>query len=156
VVTFVQRVEGVDFKGALAILGLTNEKIPSRQEIARRARRRVTSEAILALARCASELIGERLREIGNRQATASKLLAEFPDTNVELLTEEIERSQRQWDILSSWQDDLWNSNQLLEMWRSREALEKILGAPIQYTRPSPEFAAWAADVNDHVKRAPL
>jgi len=92
-ITFIKKIEGVDFKGAISILGLSN--LP-RQTSADIKKRKILTEASRNLTSWAlnmAERVGSRIREIGQREYMATKVLNELDSADKELLRGEIERA---------------------------------------------------------------
>lgn len=126
VIRFIEKIEGVDFKGALLHLGMTPEKISS-HEVTQRMALKAARDALTAWANETSIAIGARMREAGNHAAIAGKILQELPGADENLLRGEIEACEREWSLLETLQDDLVGEY-TLDCWRSREAVENIAG----------------------------
>jgi len=110
VITFIEKIEGVDFKGALAHLGLshgTMARPKTRKSIERQA-----AETITAWANEMSLEISARMRVLGNG------LLDGEPTEGY---------CERQWAILETLDEDLANPQLLLEIWKQRESVEAII-----------------------------
>jgi len=124
VFTFIQKIEGLDFKGALAHLGLDDAVMPGR-----RSKGQPSKQAANTIAEWAQEManrIGDRMREIGQRAQIARKART-IPGTEKSFLDDEISRCSREWYILEAMQDDLFNPTLVSELWSERESLEKII-----------------------------
>jgi len=117
IITFIEKAEGLGFKDALAHLGVEGQPRRSRTD-------QDTideSEHIVTWARTVGDLIGEKLREIGQDQ----KLLEEF--TNKELATWQRGVLQRQWTLLITIDDDLVDPVCMLELYENRDTIEGLL-----------------------------
>ena len=136
VIRFVELIEGVDFKGALAILGLSDQCKPTTEQTERRARRRAAADEIARWSRNLSERIGDLLRLNFQQRGIMRECNLEL---HRELLCE--------FATLSAWQDSLCDADDVLGMWRMHDVITAILVDPIDHTGPSPEVAAWAAEV---------
>lgn len=126
VIRFIELIEGLDFKGALAHLGLNDQPRPTRAKIKERERVRQASRNLAAWALALSERIGTRMRELGQRAYTTRKVLRELPGADEEPLLDEIENCERQWEILQVLDDDLNDPAFLLELWKQRDSVEVI------------------------------
>ena len=126
VIRFIEKVEGVDFKGALAHLGLTDQPKPTRAKIKKREAVERASRNLATWALSVSESIGARMRELGQRAYRARKVLRELPGADEDPLLDEIENCERQWDILQVLDDDLHDPAFLLELWKQRDSVEVI------------------------------
>ncbi len=123
-IAFVEKIENVDFKGALAHLGLADCPRPTRREISKRETIGQASKNLATWALSVSERIGTRMRELGQRAHMARKVLRDLPGANKRLLCAEIQRAEREWMILETLDDDLANPDLILPLWRERQALE--------------------------------
>lgn len=128
VIRFIELIEGVDFKTALSHLGMSQEKI-SFQEVTRRMTVRTASDALAFWASETSIAIGTRMREIGSHAVIAGKIFRELPGADEKLLRGEIEACEREWSLLETLQDDLFDPEHTLDLWRNREAIENIAGS---------------------------
>lgn len=117
VITFIEKAEGLGFKDAREHLGL--ETAPRRHRI--ESTRRDEAKDIVAWAMALSNLIGEKLREIGQEE----RLLREFTDK--ELANWKRGVLKRQWDILVVIDDDLTDPVCLIELWKHRDIIEGLL-----------------------------
>jgi len=122
VITFIQKIEGVDFKGALGHLGLdgTPRAFKSRKSPERQA-----AEVIMAWAEQMSLLIGAKMRNLGQRGHIA-KLVLSIEGVDRDFMHEEIENCGRQWTILEALDDDLAHLDFIPELWKQRRIVEGI------------------------------
>lgn len=141
VIRFVEKIENVDFKGAIAHLGLTKETRPTLAEVKRQRRLRQASKNLTAWALALSERIGTQMREIGNRAHMAQKVLRELPGADKRLLQAEIRRAEREWEILSALDEDMVDSKQVGNLWEDRETIERLVGYSETYTNEDIEDA---------------
>ncbi len=128
VFAFVMEVKGVNFRGSLAFLGLDNQPKPTRSEITRRETLKRASRTVAAWALSVSALIGERMREAGQRAHMARKVIKELPGADTELLEGEIERATREWAILDTLEEDLLDPVQTATLWQDRGEIEQLVG----------------------------
>jgi len=123
-ITFVQKIEGVDFKGALAHLGLDDAVMPRR-----RSKGQPSKQAAYTIAEWAQEManrIGDCMSAVGQRAHIARKAKT-TPGTDKSFLDDEISRCGREWFILETMQEDLFTPTLVSELWYGRESLGKIL-----------------------------
>jgi len=132
-IRFIEKIEGVSFLEALALLGIRRDQIPRPQ-----------NDAVKRLAVTVSAWANEQfdkaqslLREIGQRERIARELG----------WIDEIERCKREWEILSDLSDDLQDATRVMELWTEREAVEPILADAPDDTLPTfptitPEYRA--------------
>lgn len=123
---FIELIEGLDFKGALAHLGFNEQPRPTRAIIKKQEKIRQASRDLAIWGLSVSESIGARMRELGQRAYMARKVLREIPGPDEEPLLDEIENCERQWDILQVLDDDLHEPAFLLELWKQRDSVEVI------------------------------
>ena len=128
IIEFIKKIEGVDFKGALSILGLSDSPKPTKSEITERERLKRASKNLSTWAMGMADRIGERMREIGQHVHMARKVLRELPEADRELLEGEIKRASREWEILTMFQEDLLNPETVMDLWRGRGLIKKIAG----------------------------
>ena len=128
VIHFIEKIEGVDFKAALAHLGLADQPKPTRAVIKKRETIRQASRNLAAWALALSERIGTQMRESGDRAHMAKKILRELPRADKELLQGEIERASREWHILSTLEEDVLDPKQTAALWKDREDIERLVG----------------------------
>lgn len=128
VIRFIELIEGFDFKGALAHLGLNDQPRPTRGEISKRELARQTSKNLTAWVLNMSESIGARMRELGQRAHTAQKILKELPGADERLLREVIQRVEGEWQILSALDEDLLDPTQTATLWEDRETIGRLVG----------------------------
>lgn len=128
-VSFVRKVEGLTFKEALSRLGLGNQVSPvvSHEARAKQIILKQASQALLSWALNMSEKVAASMREIGDRGQMAKKILRELPEADKALLENEIEICGREWTILETLHEDLFNAGLTLELWRQRESLERLV-----------------------------
>lgn len=122
-ITFIEKVEGVGFKDAIAHLGI--EGIP-RTFRSRKSPERQAAEAISVWAEQMSSLIGERMRAIGQRGYLATTALS-VEGVDKDFLREEKKNCARKWAILEALDDDLVNPQLLPELWKQHNAVEAIV-----------------------------
>ena len=127
-ITFIQKIEGVDFKDALAHLGLTDQPKITREKIRKLQTVKRASKNLRAWALALSERIGTWMRESGDRAYVARKILKELPEADEPLLQAIIERAAREWEILSTLEEDLLDPKQTAALWEQREAIERLVG----------------------------
>ncbi len=116
-ISFIEKAEGLDFKDALSHLGFENPPQRTREDQATRDE----AQQIVAWSASASNLIGEKLREIGQDQ----RLLQEFTDKD--LATRQRGVLQRRWTILVVIDDDLADPISMIELWEHRGLIEDLL-----------------------------
>lgn len=126
--TFIQKIEGVDFKGALAYLGLTDQSKITREKIRKLQTVKRASRNLRAWALALSEKIGTRMLESGNRAYMAKKILRELPGADKEFLQGEIKKATRRWQILSTLEEDVLDPKQTAILWKDREDIERLVG----------------------------
>ena len=115
---FVMQSEGVDFRGALAHLGLSARPAPTKGEQAQRKKRKREAHLIKQWAMATSEQIGAMLR-LTSREIHMAK---EFD------LAGELERLERVWMILTDLDDDLFISGRdTVDLYNSREDVARLL-----------------------------
>jgi len=131
---FIELIEGVDFKSALTHLGLADQPKATRAEIKKLERVRRVSRNLAAWALALSERIGTQMREIGNRAHVAQKVLRELAGADKRLLQATIERATREWEILSTLEEDLHDPKQTATLWEDRETIERLVGDSRTYS----------------------
>lgn len=112
VITFIQKIEGVDFKGALAHLGLADGTMPRTKP--QKSIERQAAEIITAWASDMSLKISARMRVLGHGLSDGEP-------------TESY--CERQWAILEMLDQDLANPQLLMELRKQRESVEAIINA---------------------------
>ncbi len=127
-IRFIEKVEGLTFPEALAHLGLGNQSHQTRAEIKKRETIRKASRALAAWALSVSARIGERLRESGDRAHMARNILKELPGADEHLLSAEIKRTEREWAILTTLEEDLLDPDQVENLWQEGVAIEQLVG----------------------------
>jgi DNA primase len=127
VITFIQRMEGIDFKQAINKLNITAEYKPKRIDTRRRS----------AAARLANWLdeqhlkVGALLRELSQQIGIAERI----PD--IEL----VESLNREWEILSDLYADLQRPEYAQEFLEAKDSIETITAlAPIEPLLEFPEL----------------
>ena len=133
VIKFVELIDGVSFKEAIARLGLaeTGYRRSPKPMLFEKA-----ATAIAQWRRRTSDRTTARLREIGRRSTTLRKALP-FVDPARQSELKVLQREwQREWEILSDVHDDLWNSP--VELWKERKTLEIILGPEVADSTEDP------------------
>ena len=133
-IRFIEKIENVDFKGALAHLGLVKQAAPTRAERTKRETLRQASRTIAAWALSVSNKIAGRIREAGQREYMARKVLRELPGADQELLNGEIERATREWAILGTLEEDILDPDQTATLWKDREAIDRLVDARVEGT----------------------
>lgn len=121
VIRFVEKVEGIDFKEALAHLGLTEETRQAPAEIKRQQLLRETSQNLAAWALTIDQQVGVRLRELEQWMSLVTD----------EILSGELEREHI---ILDTLEQDLSNPDVILSLWQERKAIERLVGDDSAYT----------------------
>ena len=135
VIRFIEKIEGVDFKGALVHLGLSDQPVPTREKIKKRKFLRQASRNLATWALSVSERISTRMRQVGQRAYMAQTILKDFPaEVDKEVTRDEIARASREWEILTIFQEDLLNPETVMDLWREREVIERIVGDKDLYT----------------------
>jgi hypothetical protein len=112
VIRFVQEIEGIGFREAIALLGLQDEHRPKLIDTRKR-------RAAEKLARWLNEqhiLVGIRLRQLFQQIGIAR----EIPNNEV------VESLSREWEILCVLHDDLQRPKYAAELWEARDSIEKI------------------------------
>jgi DNA primase len=125
-IDFYRRIEGVDFKTAIARLGIARERIPPAERERRRADRQAT-EALAAWAFETVNLISTRMRGFGQRETIARQCLL-LPDADLDNLRDEIDFCSGEFQKLADLQDAIVDPTQTIELWRSRREIELFLG----------------------------
>jgi hypothetical protein len=120
IITFVEKIEGVDFKTAARRLGLETYR-PSPEQL------RIKREAknIALWARSTSNKLSGALREIGD-ELRLCKLLRQSGEARTETIQHEASLI-RQWLILCDLQDDLNDPKLALELWEQREDINGLM-----------------------------
>ena len=117
VIVFIEKIEGLGFKDALTHLGVEGPPRRNREDQATR----TDAKQIVAWAQTIGDLIGEKLREIGQDK----RLLQEFTDK--ELATWHRGVLQRQWTLLVIIDDDLADPQCLPELYENRDLIKGLL-----------------------------
>ena len=121
VVSFVQQIEGIDFKQAIARLGVESFR-PSPQKI----RAREQAGRIVGWARDVSTRLRAALREI-SEEVYVLKMARELPEADKPLLAELEASLRRRWGILCAFDDDVNDLELMLGMWGERQNIESLL-----------------------------
>ena len=138
VITFIQKIEDLDFKEALAHLGLTERSRPARSEIRKKKELKRQAEIIATWALNTSDKIAVKMRRLGLRASMAHKVLQdESSDGN--FLCEELDRCEREWNTMETLQQDLIDRALVLDLWQQQEAILNILGDVGTDTVQSPQ-----------------
>ena len=132
--TWLEKVEGLSFPQARTRLGLADQPRPTKAEITKRERLRRASKNLAAWALSVSERIDTRMREIGQRAHMARKVSRELPDANKQFFKSEITRAAREWEILSTLEEDLLDPKQTATLWEDRDAIERLVGINKTYS----------------------
>lgn len=134
VVSFIQQIEGVDFKGALAHLGLSNDAPKlTRQQIEEKRRQHHAARAIVSWSLDMAARIAARMRDVGQRGALAGRV-QKLPGADLRFLKGEIRRLQTEWEIFEALQEDLFEPAFIFELWGLREFIEGVVGVEPIYT----------------------
>ena len=123
VITFVQQIERIDFKTAAKRLGLGTYH-PSPEQ------RRVKQEVgqIISWARMVSRQVCDELREIGNEMHVCT-LAQKQRGTDLILIADYQDDLSNRWDTLCALDDELNNSESVVELWRQRGDIEELVAA---------------------------
>ena len=119
VITFIQQIEQVDFRGALAHLGLASGTIPRAKP--QKSIERQASEVITAWACETSLVLSAKMRDLLEQSRLARACLS------IEGADEALEGTERQWEILNILDEDLFNPQLLPGLWGQRESIEAII-----------------------------
>ena len=135
VIVFIQKMEGLDFKGALTHLGLSQIKPPNRGETLKTHALKRVSEALFTWVMDMADRVASQMCDIGERANMTHRVLRDiehdpsFGSTEgSKPLRKELERCEREWMILLALHEDVMNPNYTVELWREREAIEGITG----------------------------
>ncbi len=134
-VSFIEKIEGVDFKGAIAILGLADQPRPTSAEIIKRENLRQASKNLTAWALDMAERVGTAVRGAGQRGHMAGRVLKEVAGADKKFLRDEIKRSSREWIILTTLEEDLLDPDRALDLWQERELIEQLVGDSRTYSK---------------------
>lgn len=121
VITFIEKIECVDFKGAIKLLGLETYR-PSPQQVGLKRE----AQQIAAWARNVSNRLCSALREIGD-QIRVCSLMHKEPEVDKVLLAEHEASLVRQWAILCDLDDDLNKPSTLVELYGQRAGIENLI-----------------------------
>jgi hypothetical protein len=121
VITFIEKVEGVDFKTAAKRLGLETYR-PSPEQL------QIKSEAkrITLWARTTSSKVCDALREIGDEIGVCKLVREQLRNAPAEIIQHQASQA-RQWAILSDLDDDLNDPNLVLELWEQRVDINQLV-----------------------------
>lgn len=135
-IRFIEKIEGISFLEALALLGIQRDQIPRPQ-----------NDAVKRLAATVSAWANEQfdkaqnlLRDVGQRARVARELG----------WRDEVERCAREWEILSDLSDDLQDPQRVMELWAERESVEAMLADAIP--EPLPNFPPITDEYRGHLK----
>ena len=134
VIRFVEKIKNVDFKEAIAHLGLTEETRPTPTEITKRKLQERARRNLTAWVLDMSERVGSLIREVGQREYMVTKVLYELDSADKEFLRIEIERASDKWAILTTLEEDLLNPETIATLWRERELIEQFVGTNRTYS----------------------
>ncbi len=126
-IRFIEKIENVDFKGAIEILGFDNQPRPTRTEIKKRQILERASRNLTVWALNVAERVGSRMREVGQREYRATKVLNELDSADREFLQNELERASREWIILTTLEEDLLDPIRVVDLWREKELIEQLV-----------------------------
>jgi len=116
---FVMKKLGVDFKGALAHLGQANGTIPITKP--RKSIERQAAEVITIWASEMSLVLSAKMRALLEQARLARTCLS------IKGADEALESYERQLEILNILDEDLFNPQLLLELWKQRASVEVIV-----------------------------
>jgi hypothetical protein len=121
VITFIEKIEGVDFKTAAKRLGVETYR-PSPQQL------QIKSEAkqITSWARTTSSKLCDALREIGDGIRVCKLVREQSGKAPPEIVQHEASLI-REWAILTDLDDDLNDPKLALELWRQRADIDALL-----------------------------
>lgn len=119
VITFVELIENIPFKEACARLSLDTFKPKPRPH-------RAEAEKIVKWARDTSKKICDALRDIGE-QIYICSIARKQADTDSTLIETVEAELIRRWAILEDFDDDLNNSEVVLELWEQRKDIESLV-----------------------------
>ncbi len=121
VITFIMKIEGLNFKEALGHLGLDDQPRQTSAEIKRHQLLRETSRSLAAWALTIDQRVGVKLRELGQwlTLATDEKLIGEL---------------EREWIVLTTLEEDLLNPDLVFSLWQERQAIERLVGDAAAYS----------------------
>ena len=122
VISFVRRIEGVDFRTAIKRLGV--ETFRASPE---RVRARDQAGQIVFWARGISIRLCAALRDISDQVHVINEL-RKLPEADNSFLDEEQARLFRQWSLLCDFDDDVYGPNLMLEMSNARQSFDGLLG----------------------------
>jgi DNA primase len=114
-ITFIIKIEGVSFREACKMLGIDRRASlrPSRKQRDAQEAARMVHDWRMQM----SMKLRDTLRDLGDDERWARELG----------WAEGVETAQRQWDIVATWDDDLWNVQTCLELYANRANLERIV-----------------------------
>jgi len=127
VITFVMKIEGLNFKEALGYLGLDDQPRQTSAEIKRQQLLRETSRSLASWDLSIDQRVGVKLRELGQWLTLATD----------EMLIGELER---EWIILTTLEKDLSNPDLVFSLWEQRKAIERLVGDAAAYSREELEI----------------
>jgi hypothetical protein len=121
-IRFVEKFHNVNFKSALALLGLDGGARPPRRPDPDREE----AQLIHSWVKDMSQRVCDRLREIGQEIHTCS-LARKLPGIDRILIARHEASCIRQWGILADLDDDLNNPATVGELWRERDMIESFI-----------------------------
>jgi len=154
VIGFIEKIENVDFKGAIEILGLDNQPRPTRTEIKKRQILERASRNLTVWALNVAERVGSRMREVGQREYMATKVLNELDSADREFSQNELERASREWIILTTLEEDLLDPNRVVDLWREKELIEQLVETNRTYSNEDIENM-YPPITDDYKQRSP-
>jgi DNA primase catalytic core len=125
VITFVEKIQKVDFKGALHFLGIT-KGLQSRKQIREFEQKRARAREIFWWAQAISNRVASALRNLGQKEWVAEEGL-HLPSVDKSLLAEELALIRHQWDLLEVFHDALGVPETVIELWEQREIIEALV-----------------------------
>jgi len=134
VITFIQKIEGLDFKGAIAHLGLDDQPRQTSAEITQRRIQESARRNLMVWVLDMAERVGSLIRESDQREYMATKVLNELDSADEKFLQNEIERTSREKIILGVLEGDLLDPNRVVDLWREKELIEQFVGTNRTYT----------------------
>jgi hypothetical protein len=121
VVTFIQKIEHIDFKTAVRRLGLEQYRpSPELLKVKREAK------TIASWARATSIKLCDALREIADEIRVCKLVRAHFDKLPAEIVQHEASLV-RQWAILTDLDDDLNNPKLAIELWQQRAEIDALV-----------------------------
>jgi len=152
-IRFIELIENTDFKGALDFLNLSDQSRPTRFVIQKKQREKETAKALTTWALSVADRIGTQMRQVGERARIAQTILRDYPtEADKKLLQDEIAKASRKWKILTIFQEDLLNPESMMDLWREREVIKKIIGDEDPYEELEGVFPPLTKEYQDRLK----